>query len=54
MRIKQLKLAQSSARKLQEKEMKVLVGGYKCGCGCGSFSWGDNTGGSAQSNYDSN
>lgn len=52
--LKSIKLGKLSERQLQEKEMKVVKGGYKCGCGCASFGGQENTSGQTQSNYDSN
>lgn len=50
--LKSIKLGKLSERQLQEKEMKVVKGGYKCGCA--SFGGQENTSGQTQSNYDSN
>lgn len=52
--LQSIKLGKLSERQLQEKELKVIKGGYKCGCGCSSAGSLDNTKSSAQSNYDSN
>ena len=45
-----LNLVKSSSKKLKEKEMKIISGGYKCGCGCASSGGSDKTNSSASSN----
>ena len=45
-----LNLVKSSSKKLKEKEMTIISGGYKCGCGCASSGGSDNTNSSASSN----
>lgn len=49
-----LNLVKSSSKKLKEKEMKIISGGYKCGCGCGSSGSLNNTQSSTDGNYNSN
>ena len=45
-----LNLVKSSSKKLKEKDMKVISGVFKCGCGCASSGGSDNTNSSASSN----